>query len=171
MKLAIKGDVKSITRDLRRVEQKLVPRATVSALKRTTRKVQARVRRRVAKRVGVPQKVIKQKQGIAKPNFRRQSTVMYLRYKGINPMSVKKARRLKKGFKVGKEKHPIAFSHNEKVIFERIGKARLPIRAIKLEIHPHKDELHSVAKRLAKPVFLKEFNRDLKWRLKKGGFR
>ncbi|MBT4292878.1 hypothetical protein HOD41_09330 [bacterium] len=167
MEISLKGDMKKITRDLKKVERKVVPKATVRALKKTATKVQGRVRKRIAKRIGVAQKVIKQKQGIAKANFRKQSTVLYLRYKGINPLSIKKAQRMKKGFKVGKEKHPIAFSHDEKVILERKGKKQLPVRAVKIKIYPHKDKLHSIANILARRTFLKEFNRDLKWRLRK----
>ena len=88
--LSVRGDVKAVTRDLRRVSRVIVPRITSMALNRAIAKVRTKSIRDVAGAKAIPQSALRGKKAGVPGARRKQSPRMIIRGKATpNRLSVR----------------------------------------------------------------------------------
>ena len=170
IKISVKAQVKQMTRDLTKVQKKIVPRITSQALNFTARKYKTQLVKQTAAAVKIKQKLIR-----ARVRFSKQAKPQDLRVIiSVWFMNVWAIALGSKGTKVDvptfSKKFVATMKTGHTGVFARKSVTRLPIKEVSVPINPVGE---GIAVRLidsfAIPAFLKEWQRLLAMRLKRKG--
>jgi hypothetical protein len=183
----VKAEVKGARKYLKGVQKKVIPRATNAALNKAIRKTKTEVRRHISKETGIkPQKKVNQALDIVKSNFRTLTARLIPQSLGLNLIEfVTPAKRVVGAFR--KKAGVVAKAWNERKVYRNtfIGKGRnsgkplvysrtsekpYPIEAKSGPSIPRefvKKKAEQIMDRVANAAFVKEFRRELKFRLSK----
>lgn len=172
MKLDVKGDMKAITRDLRKVERSIVPAATVSALNKTARQVRTASTREISRTKAItPQRLVRDRLQFVRATRRFLVAAIVARLHGIAAAKLGIPRQSATGASVKRHTFPGAFvavmpSSGHRGIFKRVGKQRLPIREQRVSLQPEASDIVERHVRTTGAVaWVKNFERELAWRL------
>lgn len=181
LSVSVKGDVKTIIKDLNAVQKKIVPQVTSSALNKTATKVRSVSAKHIARVKNIsPQKLIKARLIIKKSNKRTQRAIIISLFAGVpvDKMSNSKKNTPGNAFKMrlnnGKEiivtRKPKSKNASGRDRKGRVRKNRLPVDRVKISISRVSD---TTIKRMSRSVgarhFVKTFEHDLQYRLRKRG--
>lgn len=169
----IKGDTKAIERALREAP-KAARAAQISAVNKIVAQAQTAGVRELSRKVRLPQKIIKQRVKFFKATARNFAARLLTLTAGV-PIDRLTYRELKKGgVSAAGQRFPHAFrafraSGNERqarLVFERVGRKRLPIERVKIELNPDADQIFGRTVRLLVTTKLPAvFERELAFRL------
>ena len=177
--VSVKGDVKAITKDLDKVQRKIVPQVTARALNTTARDVRKVGIRKLAGVLGVPQKFIRSKfdkfgaKGkdriyIRKARTRELFAIILFSTTGI-PAILLRARQNRKGVQTNSGFFKSAFIAKGKggarQVFKRKSRPRLPIAAQKIPLNPQGTTVMDREVKASGPIFVKHFERLLAQKL------
>lgn len=137
MRVSVKGDVRAVLEDLRRLDAADGPvhAATASALLRAGTTVVSRSSREIAKRSGLPARLVRGRFGrVGNRGRRRLAAVWRVRLSPVPVRILGTARENRRGVNVGRRAYPGAFlatgSHGQAGVFRRKGAPRLPIEEL-----------------------------------------
>lgn len=175
MQISVRADVKKMTRDLTKVQKKIVPKVTSQALNKTGKQVRTQAVRQVSAMAGIRQKLVRSRlrfQSFSKPT--RLRLIISAWFMPILAFKVGNARETSTGVKVGKRSFGNAFiatmPSGHIGVFARIGKPRLPIKEESINLNPGAEGVMvSIVNGFALTAFKKEFSRLLAVRLKRKG--
>ena len=183
--------VKNMQRDLRRVEEVIIPKAARSGLAAGVRKFNTETVRAVAARTGVPQKVLRPKNvalkfgssagsnrkmgGRVRPFFPSRGRLtggIDAVWFPVDAIRLGRAKQNKSGTRAGSRSFPGAFiatmPNNKTGIFKRRGKARLPIEKQTIKLNPDADRIAEVKMvRVGRRTAIREFERQAARMLKR----
>lgn len=177
IELDIKADIKQVERHLTRTQRKHIPKATVRGLNRAITKVRTETRRDLSKRMGLPQKRIKDSFILSKAAPTRLSATLLGVGRPIRLIHFKGTRQTRQGVKssaygVRRLYHGTFITAvgrgGHRGVFKRVGKARLPIRELYGPGVPQSMSEEAVERNMHKTgrlTFVKEFIRQLKRKL------
>lgn len=175
--------IQAMQRDLRRINDVIVPAAAVSGLAAGVRKFNTETVRAVSSRTGVPQKILRSKRkngrqftgGRIRPFFPSRN-----RFRGgldcfwmpVDAVRLGRPRQTRAGSRAGKKNYPGAFiarmPNGKTGIFKRHGPTRLPIKKQTVPLNPDADRIARVKlDRVGRRVAISEFERILTRKLRK----
>jgi len=158
-----------IKRDMTRLQRSVFPKAQMFAINKIANKTRTRAVRGISKSFRIKQKLIRKR---TKVYTTKRKSIVFRTF--VNPMPVKAltpARgrlpvQKKGGIKVAGRKYPHAFVAKGRKggnVFERKGKARLPIKVVTVPIQPRATKIiNTSAKRVASSDYGKELTRQIK---------
>lgn len=169
-KLSLKTDLKKMTRDIRRIQGRIVPRITARAINTAAQQTQTRIIRGTTADSGVKQKVIRKRFRLIRSSAKTARAVIDVLTRAV-PLSSLNPRQNKKGVRAGKFFRDKAFiqrkSGRDKV-FKRTGESRYPIKHQVVEIQDIVDrQAKSQLATFTASKFVEEFQRLLKLDLRK----
>lgn len=144
--ISVTFDVKKVTRQLNRIERKLIPKATVTALNRTAKNVESTAIKEIAKETGIKRKAVKKQIKIFRAGKARLIAIVKASGRATNLIEfITSAKTNTKAFrkKVGviakawgkKKEYRGTFigtgkSSGKFLVYARTSKSREPIKAI-----------------------------------------
>lgn len=172
LRFQVKNDFSQVRRLSKDLKRKIVPKATSSAINKTTQQMRTRVVREVAPAVGVIQKIIRARTRIERSKPKTLVATLIARVAGVSMIDIKPVSEGAGGVTAGKFHRQGAFISKDKTgkkrVFKRRGKSRLPIDKQTVSIEK---EVDGAAKGLLDsfvPDKYKEiFNREMRFRLSK----
>ena len=167
----IQQQVQSLNRKIHRLATTETQRATSSALNKTAAKIKTQVIRPVAKETRVQAKYVRKRVYIRRSKARTQYVRITAYRRDITLQSIN-PRQLKKGFSGAGRRYPDAFRakgrNGKQQIFQRKGKARLPVDVVRIPIAATVDRVvPKVAERLLRQEYPRLLRRDLEYRAKR----
>lgn len=169
----VKGSMKEITRDLTRVQRKVVPAATVSALNKTAVTVRKSSTQDISRTKAItPQRLIRDRLRLVRASRRNLAALILARLTGVAAGKLGTPRQQAKGARVKRHFFPGAFvatmPSGYKGIFQRRGTKRLPIEEKVIPLQPEADKIiRKHVNTTGAAAWVKNFQRELKWRLDK----
>ena len=172
MTIKVKTDVKRMTRDLTKVQKKIVPKITAQVLNFTVKKVKTQMVRSVASQSGVKQKILRGRIRFgSKANaskLRATISTWFMPIFALAGMGRPKGMKVPSG--TPNKNFFATMPTGHQGIFSRKAKTRLKIKETTVVINPAAESAAvNIINTFAIPTFLKEFQRLLKVRLKRKG--
>lgn len=134
--LNIDSNIEKLTKDLGEIQKRILPQAVSTSLNKTGRTLFKEIKRDIARDTGLKQKEIAERLVLSKSNKTTLSASIRMRGRWFNLIRFK-AKQFGKGVKAsawGQRKLYrgafIATANKGRAVFARIGKSRLPIRAL-----------------------------------------
>lgn len=169
----VKGDIKRMTRDLNKVQRKIVPKVTSQAMNKTLAKMRTQWVREMAARLGIQQKLLRQQSIMFRTNpFKLRASLLGLvagirisRFSGTARETGTGAKKGKRFFEGG---FIATMPSGHTSIFQRKGRPRLPIKEPVVSLQPEGERLlKRIGDTTGIKFFLAEFQRLLSIRLKR----
>ncbi len=147
IEVSVVSDVRAVTRQLRGIQRRAVPKATRAALNKTARSVRTEAKRTIAKELKVKAKVVDKRLGVFRASIQRLTAVIFgpLKERPINLIEwVRSGKRkvgafrrkagvqvnLAKSFTIPGSFIGTAKNSGKLLVFRRQAKARQPIEAL-----------------------------------------
>ncbi len=171
MSISVRSQVKAMTRDLTKVQRKIVPKITARALNFTGRKIRTQAVRRVSAAAQVKQKIIR-----SRLRFARQANPGDLRlvisawFMNIFALDLGRVKGLKVDVPTFSKKFVATMPSGHEGIYARQSTNRLPIKEVSVPLNPQGENIMvSLMGKFAIDTFLKEWRRLLAVRLRRKG--
>ncbi len=161
--LNVKSNVKAMTRDLNKVQKRIVPKITAQVLNHTARKVKTKAKREIAAAMGIAQKhVAKRMKFIVSASRTNLRTVIIAWFMNIFAIKFGEAKGLKVDVPTFSKKFVATMPSGHKGIFSRKSAKRLPIDETSVPMNPIAETIMvRTINTFALKEFVKEFNRRL----------
>lgn len=172
----IQGDVKSLTKELDRIQRRVIPAAVPAALNKTMDRINTRIVKGVSKDLGIAQKYIRKRAKKYPANRRKWESKNWIGTKVKIPVSsIYKSKRGQLKYIKGKTRVPLNRLFHAKMpsghegIFYRKGKSRLPIQEVMIDLNDSfvVKNIEMIAGNLAGYEFPKLLSHELRFRLDK----
>ncbi len=177
MKISVTGDVRQVSRSLKKAQRQMLPAAVPPALNRAVKKAHTAAVRGTARSLGIKQKRIRRRIRHQKQDKATRKKWISGLYSVLTDMPASyfgKPRQLKKGAKVRKKTYVGAFvapmPQGHIGVYRRKTKKRYPLVEEKVKVsNVFEHESEKAITKVAAPEFSKRLKHEIKFRLKKAG--